>query len=409
MNFSKDGFGIIYTKPIYTGDCMTNSPNYTTKNGIRTTHIPDNDYILLTPGPLSTSKGVRAAMLKDMCTWDDEYKSLIEETRQMLLDVLVPNHNGLYTTVIMQGSGSFGVEAVLGSVIPKTNSGLLVLSSGVYGDRMFQMAQVLGIQSQVYAVGETEIHSLEKLDAILTENPGITHVGFIHCETTTGLLHNIDAIMGVIHKHKKISIADAMSSLGGIPIDIAGLQIDYIVSSFNKCVQGVPGASFIIAKITSLQTCKGNARSMSLDVYDQWNAMNITPGKIRYTSPTHTVRAFHQALVELVEEGGVNARYARYKKNHEVLMRGMTKLGFKTLVQPEFLSPIITSFYAPTEPGYSFDEFYNRLKKEGFVIYPGKVTHTDAFRIGNIGHIFPEDMERLIAVIEKNLYWKTNA
>ncbi|MDR2982031.1 MAG: 2-aminoethylphosphonate--pyruvate transaminase [Puniceicoccales bacterium] len=359
----------------------------------------ENSYILLTPGPLSTSPTVREAMLRDWCTWDDDYNlGIVTPIREILVNIATKSADE-YTTVLMQGSGTFSVEATLGSVIPQ-NGKVLVLVNGAYGKRMAKIASYLNISHAVLDSGETSWPDIEAVRKALANDPAITHVAMVHNETTTGMLNPVDVIGAEVKKSGKIFIVDAMSSFGGIPMDLADLGIDFLISSANKCIQGVPGFGFVIARRDKLARCQGQARSLSLDLYDQWNTMETGKGKWRFTSPTHTVRAFHQALQELKEEGGVRARNARYAQNHKILVKGMERLGFETLLPAEMQSPIITAFYSPTSPEYRFADFYAKLKTNGFVIYPGKVSVADTFRIGTIGHVFPNDFERLIEVME---------
>lgn len=364
--------------------------------------IPNNDYLLLTPGPLSTSKGVRSALLKDLCTWDDDYKNLVQDVRRKLKELLLGNdHDNRYTSVLMQGSGTFVVESVIGSAI-SGNDKLLVLANGVYGERIAEIARLQRLNVIQYNVGERGEFNMAQLADYLSKDPAISHVAVVHCETTTGALNDLAAISKVVKQQfNKTFIVDAMSSLGGIAIDIPGLDIDFIISSSNKCIQGIPGFGFVLAKKTELEKCKRRSRSLSLDLYAQWADMELKdPGKWRFTSPTHAVRAFHQALIELAAEGGVAARERRYRENHRVLLEGMTKLGFVALVAAERRSPIITTFLYPQNQAFDFNQFYLRIKKQGFVLYPGKVTNLETFRIGNIGHIFPEDIKRLVEVVE---------
>ena len=247
------------------------------------TCLPDNPYLLLTPGPLSTTKSVKAAMLRDWCTWDDDYKELVQEVRTKLIR-LATNKTDNYTCVLMQGSGTFAVESIISTALPD-NGKLLVLPNGAYGDRIVQIAKTLKIDCVFNDSGELEPPDLEKLEATLKEDGAITHVAVVHSETTTGMLNPIEKIGKIVKKHGKIFIVDAMSSFGGIPIDIEAMDVDFIVSSANKCIQGVPGFGFIIAKKETLLKCKGQARSLSLDLYDQWNTMENDKGKWRYTSP----------------------------------------------------------------------------------------------------------------------------
>lgn len=366
-------------------------------------NFPDNPYFLLTPGPLSTSKSVKAVMLRDWCTWDDDYNlGVVQEIRQGITN-LATGEDG-YTSVLMQGSGTFSVEATIGSVLPPDGK-LLVLANGAYGLRLAQISKRLKINTIVLDSGEIDRPNHGLLEKKLQEDKQITHVVVVHCETTTGMLNPIEDIGEIVKRYNKVFIVDAMSSFGGIPIDVKKIGIDFIISSANKCIQGVPGFGFVIAKRDELIKTKGFARSLSLDLYDQWLTMENGHGKWRYTSPTHTVRAFMQAMHELEEEGGIQNRYKRYKENHKVLVDGMEELGITCLLPESYQSPIITSFNSPTSPQYDFKKFYEKLKAKGFVIYPGKVSVADTFRIGNIGHVFPVDFNNLIRSISDSIFW----
>ena len=356
-------------------------------------------YLLLTPGPLTTTETVKAAMMSDWCTWDKDYnEGIVEAVRRGLVSI-ASSRPEEYTAVLMQGSGTFCVEATLGSVVrPEDN--LLVAANGAYGKRMGVIAEYYKLNCHVMKFEETEAVNPAALDEYLATHPEVTHVSVVHCETTTGVLNPLAEIAAVVKRHGKTLIVDAMSSFGGVPIDMAELGIDFLVSSANKCIQGVPGFGFIIARRSLLEQCKGVARSLSLDIYDQWETMEKGHGKWRFTSPTHVVRAFMQAMKELEAEGGVNARNARYRENHRVLVEGMRSLGYKTLLPDEWQSPVITSFYYPSAD-FDFNSFYQALKARGFVIYPGKISHADTFRIGNIGDVHPDDFRRLVEVIKE--------
>ena len=367
--------------------------------------LVENDYLLLTPGPLSTSPTVRAAMDRDWCTWDDDYNvGVVTPIREQLVQLATATEPEAYSCVLVQGSGTFAVEAMIGSVIPPEGK-LLVLANGAYGDRLAQIAACLRIEHVVHDCGELVRPDLVKLAAELAADDAITHVVLVHNETTTGMMNPLVAIAAIVKAHGKILLVDSMSAFGGVPLDIAELDIDYIVSSANKCIQGVPGFGFVIGRVEHLEKTKGWARSLSLDLYDQWQGMEKGRGKWRFTSPTHVVRAFYQALKELAEEGGVAARYARYCENQRRLVAGMEGLGFECVLSSEYHSPIITGFRDPQHADYAFQAFYDRLKAQGFVIYPGKVTGIDSFRIGTIGHVFPEDIDRLIVAVESSMYW----
>lgn len=359
-------------------------------------NIPNNPYLLLTPGPLSTSKGVRASLLRDWCTWDDDYNEEIVQTIRRKLTQLASSRPEEYTSVLMQGSGSFAVEACLGSTIPK-NGKLLLITNGAYGDRMVKMAEIMGISFTTLKYPEVAVPDMDDVKIALERDASISHVAMVHCETTTGILNPIRRLSETVKPYGNILIIDAMSSFGGIPMDMHDLGIDYLISSANKCIQGVPGFGFVIAKKSRLIECGGNSRSLSLDLYDQWKNMDAS-GKWRFTSPTHVVRAFYQALLELQDEGGVAARYGRFCENHSVLLEGMAEAGFGTLLAPQLMSPIITSFRYP-HSRFDFKWFYEEIKKRGYVLYPGKISQEDTFRIGTIGEVYPRDMKKLTETV----------
>lgn len=360
------------------------------------------NYLLLTPGPLSTSESVRQAMLQDWCTWDKDYnEGVVTVIREQLLKLA--GLDGEYTTVLLQGSGTYAVEATLSCAV-RPQDKLLIVANGAYGKRMGDIARRHGLNHVLVSLKETAPVTPEAVRRALEEHPDITHLAMVHCETTTGILNPVEAVARAIRGRGLTFIVDAMSSFGGIPIDIRKLGIDFLVSSANKCIQGVPGFGFVIARRSSLARCEGASRSLSLDLYDQWAEMEKGRGKWRFTSPTHVVRAFFQAVKELEDEGGVEARHDRYRENHAALVEGMRRSGFRTLLPDELQSPIITSFLYPEED-FDFQKFYEALKERGFVIYPGKISEAPTFRIGNIGDVFPDDFRRLaeaVADIRRN-------
>lgn len=355
------------------------------------------NYKLLTPGPLTTTETVKKEMLFDRCTWDDEYKSITQKIRKELLDIGNVNEED-YTAVLMQGSGTFAVESVITSTVGEKDK-LLIIANGAYGERIGQIAEHISLNHVIYNNEYDEHPDMDKVKEILDKDTEITHIAMVHCETTTGILNPIEDLSVIAKEYNKTLIIDAMSSFGGIPIDIKALGIDYLISSANKCIQGVPGFGFVIAKKEKLEKCKGISRSLSLDLYDQYKGMD-KDGKWRFTSPTHVVAAFSKALDELKEEGGVEGRYNRYKNNNLVLRKKLKEIGIESYIEEEKQSPIITTFAFPTD-AFSFNEFYSFIKERGFVIYPGKLTDVDTFRIGNIGEIYEEDINKLCEIIEE--------
>jgi 2-aminoethylphosphonate-pyruvate transaminase len=354
-------------------------------------------YKLLTPGPLTTSGAVKAEMLFDRCTWDDEYKQITQKIRAQLLEIAAVSP-AEYTAVLLQGSGSFGVEAVLTTAM-KQQDKCLVITNGAYGDRIVTMANYIGIGHTVHRVPYDQAPAAADIRKILNGDKAITHIAMVHCETTTGILNPLADIASLAKEYGKILIVDAMSSFGGIEMDVQHLGIDYLISSANKCIQGVPGFCFVLAKLEAFSHCQGNARSLSLDLYDQWKHMD-KDGKWRYTSPTHVVAAFSKALDELAAEGGVAARYKRYQENNHLLRQQLKNRGMEAYIKEELQSPIITTFLFPYEQ-FNFADFYHYVKERGFVLYPGKLTDVDTFRIGNIGEIYKEDIQKLCGIIEE--------
>lgn len=357
-----------------------------------------NTYKLLTPGPLTTSVGVKEAMLIDRCTWDADYKDMTQSVRRKLLELAHADKAG-YTTVLMQGSGTFGVESVLSSVIAPSDK-LLILQNGAYSKRMTEMAEYHNLSYVVYEEDYAKVPDAQIVEELLQSDREITHIAMVHSETTSGILNDIETIGQLAKKYGKKFIVDAMSSFGGVDIDVPATGITYLVSSANKCIQGVPGFSFIIAEMADLKKCRGLAHSLSLDLYAQWETMEKDGGKWRFTSPTHVVAAFAQALEELKAEGGIAARNQRYAAANKALREGMEAMGFKAFIASSLQGPIITTFFYPENAAFTFAEMYAYLKDRGYVIYPGKLTDAETFRLGNIGEIYMEDVEKILAIFK---------
>jgi len=357
--------------------------------------------ILFTPGPLSTSRSVKEAMLEDVGSRDHEFTHAVKEIRSKLLDLARISADEGYETIIIQGSGTFGIESVISSSISAKDT-LLVLVNGAYGERIIKMAAVHFLQYQILRFSEDELATAEATDFFLNNHPEITHLACVHSETTTGLFNPIEEIGLICQRRNLVFIVDAMSSFGGVEMDIKKMNVDFLISSSNKCLEGVPGFSFVICKRTSLDKCKDQARTLSLDLFSQWQGLESN-GQFRFTPPTLSIMAFRQALKELEEEGGIGAREKRYKTNKAILDEGMGKLGFKQYLNPSIQGHIITSFLYPDNPHFDFDRFYEKLSDRGLVIYPGKLSKAMAFRIGTIGQIFPEDVKTLLAAIREIL------
>jgi 2-aminoethylphosphonate-pyruvate transaminase len=355
------------------------------------------DLLLFTPGPLTTSATVKAAMQRDIGSRDTDFIELVARIRAELLRIAGVSREQGYEAVLMQGSGTFGLESVISSVIPREGR-FLVLANGAYGERMAAIAERLGISTRLARWPENESPDPATVQRLMEEEPAATHMAIVHCETTTGILNPIDEIARIVKAADREFIVDAMSSFGGVPLDLSKLEIDYLISSPNKCLEGVPGFSFVLARRKALEATKGRARSVSLDLLAQWEALERN-GQFRFTPPTHALLAFGRALQELREEGGVSARAARYRANNETLRNGMRRLGFVEYLPAERQSDIITSFRYPDDPNFRFEDFYDRLRARGFVIYPGKLSQADCFRIGTIGRIDEKNVGHLVAAI----------
>lgn len=355
------------------------------------------DRLLFTPGPLTTSSSVKEAMLHDAGSWHWEFNTKVGQIRERLLGVAAVSRQGGWEAVLLQGSGTFGVEAVFQTCVPPEGK-VAVLSNGAYGERMVLMLQHARIAHVVLRTTEDTPGDPQALDTLLQQDPAITHVAVVHCETTTGILNDIAAIGAVTRRHGKVYVVDAMSSFGAVPIDFEGAGIDFLISSANKCIEGVPGFSFVLCRRARLLASEGWARNLSMNLLDQLRGFEKN-GQFRYTPPTHAILAFEQALNELDLEGGVTGRAARYRRNHEVLLAGMRRLGFQSYLPAAVQSYIITSFLFPKDSRFTFADFYRRVAEKGYILYPGKISQADTFRIGNIGRLFESDMRSVVYAI----------
>lgn len=350
------------------------------------------DKLLFTPGPLTTSATVKQAMLRDLGSRDAEFLEIVCQIRERLL-ALGNGTRPEYECVLMQGSGTFAIESVISSAVPREGR-LMVLVNGAYGRRIAHIARVHGI-----SVDTVEVEENRKIGAAdFSVSEGTTHVAVVHCETTTGILNPIEEIGEVVARAGASYIVDAMSSFGAIPLNLAAAHVDFLISSANKCIEGVPGFGFVLGRRSAIEAAKGRARTVSLDLHAQWAGLE-GDGQFRFTPPTHALLAFRQALTELEEEGGVAGRADRYRRNHEALCQGMRELGFEAYLAPEDQSSIITSFRYPKDGTFRFEDFYARLSALGYVIYPGKLSREECFRIGTIGRLSIGDIEGLLDAI----------
>jgi 2-aminoethylphosphonate-pyruvate transaminase len=357
------------------------------------------DPILLTPGPLTTALPTRMAMLRDWGSWDSTFNAITAKVRERLLDVVAAADT--HTCVPMQGSGTFSVEAAVNTLVPRDGH-VLVLVNGAYGQRFAKLARMMGRRVSVFETAEDVPTTAADVDRLLAADGSITHVGLIHCETSTGILNPLREIADVVAGHGRRLIVDAMSSFGALAIDARTMPFDAVIAASGKCIEGPPGMAFVIARRAALEQCAGNSTSLSLDLFDQWQYMEKTT-QWRYTPPTHVVAAFAAALDAFIAEGGQPARLARYTRNYETLVHGMAELGFRPFLDPRIQAPIIVTFHAPADPHYTFRAFYDSVRDKGFILYPGKLTQVETFRVGCIGAIDRDEMRHAVNAVRDTL------
>lgn len=360
---------------------------------------PTGDPYLLTPGPLTTSATVKQAMLHDYGSRDATFIELNARILDRL--VAIVNGEGSFVTVPLQGSGTFVVEAMIGNFVPADGK-LLILVNGAYGKRIAKICDYYKRDYQIQESAEDVPVDTDQLDATLRSDADISHVVVIHCETTSGILNPIKAVSQIVAAHGRSLLLDSMSAFGALPIDANDIQFDAVVASSNKCLEGAPGMGFCIARESALVKTEGNSPSLVLDLYDQWRTMQKTR-QWRFTPPTHVLLAFDQAMTEFLEEGGVAGRGGRYRANCDLLVSGMREMGFKTLLSDELQAPIIVTFHMPDNPEFEFDAFYEGLKKQGYVIYPGKLTVANSFRMGCIGRLDASHMQGALDAVSRLL------
>jgi len=351
--------------------------------------------ILLTPGPLTTSRRTKEAMLRDWGSWDVDFNRITARVRESLLKIA--HGEGTHVCVPLQGSGTFAVEAAIGSVVPK-NGHVLVPVNGAYCQRMAKICKIIGRRHSTLDYTENAQVRADDIERRLAGDPSITHVALVHCETGTGILNPLEDVARVAAQHGKGLIVDAMSSFGAIDIDVRRYPVDAVIGASGKCLEGVPGMGFILVRRAVLEKCEGNSHSLAMDLYDQWVYMGKTT-QWRFTPPTHVVAALDEAIRQFEEEGGQPARGARYARNCEQLISGMQALGFQSLLPRALQAPIIVTFHAPADPAYAFKRFYSEVKQRGYILYPGKLTQVETFRVGCMGHFGAEGMTGAVAAI----------
>ncbi|MBN8943576.1 MAG: 2-aminoethylphosphonate--pyruvate transaminase [Rhizobiales bacterium] len=358
------------------------------------------DPLLLTPGPLTTSKSVKAAMVHDWGSRDATFVRINREVLERLPTIV--NGGADYVTVPVQGSGTFAVEAMLTSFVPADGCCLLVVN-GAYGQRARRILEIAKRRTVVCETAEDTPPDLDRIEQVLKADPGISHIFVVHCETTSGILNPVHEIGALAAKYAKGYLVDSMSAFGALPLDAPAAHADAVAASSNKCIEGVPGLGFVICRKAALAATDGNATTLTLDLLDQSRVLEKT-GQYRFTPPIHVIVAFHQALTEFFAEGGQPGRGGRYAANCRELIDGMRAMGFETLLPDTLQAPIIVTFRMPADRRFVFQTFYDKLKDRGFVIYPGKLTVADSFRIGCIGRLDRSHMRLALDAIREVLH-----
>ena len=361
--------------------------------------IRGNDPILLTPGPLTTSLQTKQAMLRDWGSWDAAFNRITASLCRDLVDIVGGGDD--YVCVPLQGSGTFSVEAAIGNVVPR-NGKVLVPNNGAYCARILKICKYLNRAAVELPVPEDQPATGAMIAAALDADPSITHVAQVHCETGAGVLNDLVGIAQACKARGKGLIVDAMSSFAALPIDVASAPFDALIAASGKCLEGVPGMGFVILRKPVLEGCAGNAHSLALDLHDQYVYMQKTT-QWRYTPPTHVVAALRAAVDQFKEEGGQPARLARYQANCRTLVEGMRALGFRTYLDDAVQAPIIVTFHAPADPAYQFKAFYEAARDRGYILYPGKLTQVETFRVGCIGAIDANEMRNVVSAVTQVL------
>jgi 2-aminoethylphosphonate-pyruvate transaminase len=338
-------------------------------------------------------------MLHDWGSWDVDFNAITGRIRERLLQIVAAS--ATHECVPLQGSGTFSVEGAIGTLVPR-NGHVLVPQNGAYCQRIARICRVLGRRLTTLDYAENTQVLPSDIDRALAADASITHVALVHCETSTGILNPLHDIAEVIARHGRGLIVDAMSSFGALEIDARRTPFDAVVAASGKCLEGPPGMGFVIVRRAVLERCEGNSHSLAMDLHDQWVYMQKTT-QWRYTPPTHVVAAFDAAIAQYLEEGGREARHARYALNCRTLIEGMARLGLRSFLPPAIQAPIIVTFHAPDTPRYSFKSFYDAVKSRGYILYPGKLTTLETFRVGCMGQLGERGMAGAVEAVAQVL------
>ena len=361
--------------------------------------------LLLIPGPVSTSAAVKAAMAQDFAPWDGSFRPLYAEVRERVLALAGVGEDS-HTVLPLQGCGHFAMEAAIRSLVPPHDGGkLLIPVTGSYAVRMARLAREAGRHVVELPIPAGLPADPQAVAARLAADAAITHVGQVYSETSTGLVHPVAAVGEAVRAAGRHMIVDAVSAFGALPLDLAAQpEIAAVVFTSNKCLEGMPGLSFTVARRERLaQAIVAGSWSFDLADIDR-HASGHGYGSFRFTPPAQVLAAFLVALREHAAEGGRPARLARYAANAAALYDGMLAIGLRPYLRRELQGPIVLNVHAPDDPAWSLQDFVDGCNRRGFVISNFYDTAAPSFRVGCIGGVAPDDMRRFVAAVHDTLH-----
>lgn len=355
--------------------------------------------ILLNPGPATTTQSVKEAMVvEDICPREKEFGQLLDSIKLDLVKIV--HGEDSYITALFTASGTGGLEAAITSVVPRGKK-LMVIENGAYGTRMVKIAEAFKIEVVRYQLSYGDYPNIETIENLIKANPDISHLAVVHHETTTGMLNPVQGICDLAYRHGIEVIVDCMSSYAGIPIDIKKWNAAYVISSSNKCIQGMPGLVFVIFKKDLLEKIKDTKRSFYFDLYSQYTGFEKT-GQMQFTPPVQVAYALRKAIDEYFTETE-KGRWSRYQSNYTTLYNGLSELGFEFLLPDHQQSKILLAVKEPDHVNYNFEAMHDYLYSHGFTIYPGKGAKEATFRLSILGDLYPDDINRFISCLNEYL------
>ncbi|MEQ8361612.1 MAG: 2-aminoethylphosphonate--pyruvate transaminase [Cyclobacteriaceae bacterium] len=355
--------------------------------------------ILLNPGPATTTQTVKEAMVvEDICPREKEFGKMLDSIKDDLVKVV--HGEATHHAVMFTASGTGGLEAAITSAVPKGKK-LLVVENGAYGTRMVKLAETFGVAVVRYQIDYGDYPNISQLETLLKNNKEVSHLAVVHHETTTGMLNPVQKVCDLAHQHGVEVIVDCMSSYAGIPIDITQWDAEYLISSSNKCIQGMPGLVFVIFKKKLLEKIKDTKRSFYFDIYNQYTGFEKT-GQMQFTPPVQVAYALRTAIDEYFTETEMG-RWNRYEENYNTLYSGLASLGFEFLLPDDQQSKILLAIKEPALPKYSFEAMHDYLYDHGFTIYPGKGAKEATFRLSVLGDLHKKDIEDFLKCLEEYL------